>query len=60
LGHIPNLPFYVPNLTGASNVPKIEQCHVYCSILLEEASTGGSLWISKQRFSMTWMKRFTG
>ena len=25
--HVPNLTFYVPNLTGASNVPKIEQCH---------------------------------
>jgi hypothetical protein len=24
--HVPNLTSYVPNLTGASNVPKIEQC----------------------------------
>jgi hypothetical protein len=25
--HVPNLTFYVPNLTGSKNVPKIEQCH---------------------------------
>jgi hypothetical protein len=27
--HVPNLTFYIPNLTGASNVPKIEQCQKY-------------------------------
>ncbi len=26
ISHVPNLTFYVPNLTGASNVRKIEQC----------------------------------
>jgi hypothetical protein len=26
ISHIPNLTFYVPDLTGASNVLKIEQC----------------------------------
>jgi hypothetical protein len=28
--HVPNLTLYVPNLTGVPNVPKIEQCQVYC------------------------------
>jgi hypothetical protein len=27
--HVPNLTFFVPNLGGALNVPKIEQCRHY-------------------------------
>jgi hypothetical protein len=31
VAYVPNLPRNVPNLTGASNVPKIEQCHIFYS-----------------------------